>query len=98
MRKPSLRRVLWVSGIAWIVSWYLLGLEIFHWHHVTKTLRLNPPKAPPGYPEPKPGIPLLSVLGGSALAPIVFLVAAIAARGDRLRRRRRTDATAQQTR
>jgi hypothetical protein len=71
------------------VSWFILGMEIFRWHHVTKTLRLNPPKAPPGYPEPQPGLPLLSVLAGSALAPIVFLVAAIAARADKLHRRRR---------
>src|SRR6201996_2166065 len=54
MRRPSQRRVMWVSGIAWIVSWSCLGLEIFHWHHVTKTLHLNPPKVPPGYPEPRP--------------------------------------------
>ena len=73
MRRPSRRRVMWVSGTAWIVSWSCLGLEIFHWHHVTKTLRLNPPKVPPGYPEPRPGLFLLSVLAGSALAPAVFL-------------------------
>jgi hypothetical protein len=75
MRRASQRRVMWVSGIAWIVSWSCLGLEIFHWHHVTKTLRLNPPKVPPGYPAPRPGLFLLSVLAGSVLAPAVFLTA-----------------------
>ena len=80
MRRPSPRRVMRVSGIAWIVSWSCLGLEIFYWHHVTKTLHLNPPKVPPGYPKPQPGLFLLSVLAGSALAPVVFLAAAIAAR------------------
>ena len=96
MLRPSLRRVLWVSGIAWIASWFILSREIFHWHHVTKTLRLNPPKVPPGYPKPRPGLPLLLVLAGSALAPIVFLTAAIAAQADKVRRqrRRRTDVTA----
>ena len=80
MRRPSLRRVMWVSGIAWIVSWSCLGMEIFYWHHVTTTLHLNPPKEPPGYAKPRPGHFLLSVLAGSALAPVVFLAAAIAAR------------------
>ena len=80
MRRPSPRRVMRVSAIAWIVSWSCLGLEIFYWHHVTKTLHLNPPKVPPGYAKPRPGHFLLSVLAGSALAPVVFLAAAIAAR------------------
>ena len=80
MRRPGPRRVMRVSGIAWIVSWSCLGLEIFHWHHVTTTLHLNPPKVPPGHPKPRPGHFLLSVLAGSALAPVVFLAAAVAAR------------------
>ena len=86
MRRPSPRRVMWVSAIAWIVSWSCLGLEIFYWHHVTKTLRLNPPKVPPGYPKPRPGHFLLSVLAGSALAPVVLLAAAIAARAGKPRK------------
>ena len=86
MRRPSLRRVIWVSGIAWIVSWSCLGLEIFHWHHVTKTLHLNPPKVPPGHAKPRPGHFLLSVLAGSALAPVVFLAAASAARAGKSRK------------
>ena len=83
MRRPSVRHVIWVSGIAWIVSWFCLGLEIFYWHHVTTTLHLNPPQVPHGYPRPRPGGFLLSVLAGSALAPAVFLAAAIAARAGR---------------
>jgi len=86
MRRPSLRRVIWVSGIAWIVSWSCLGLEIFYWHHVTKTLHLNPPKVPPGHAKPRPGHFLLSVLAGSALAPVVFLAAASAARAGKSRK------------
>jgi len=89
MRRPTLRQVIWVSGIAWIVSWFCLGLEIFYWHHLTTTLHLNPPKVPHGYPQPQPGQFLLSVLAGSALAPAVFLAAAIAARAGRQSRRRR---------
>lgn len=100
MRRPSLRRVMWVSGIAWIVSWFCLGLEIFYWHHVTKTLHLNPPKVPAGYPRPQPGQFLLSVLAGSALAPAVFVIAAVAARAGKSRRQRRRHpgAAAQQAR
>ena len=96
MRRPSPRRVMWVSGIAWTVSWSCLGLEIFHWHHVTKTLHLNPPTVPPGHPKPRPGHFLLSVLAGSALAPVAFLAAAIAARTGKSRKqqRRHTDAAA----
>jgi len=86
MRRPSLRHVIWVSGIAWIVSWSCLGLEIFYWHHVTKTLHLNPPKVPPGHAKPRPGHFLLSVLAGSALAPVVFLAAASAARAGKSRK------------
>ena len=86
MRRPSPRRVIWVSGIAWIVSWSCLGLEIFRWHHVTKTLHLNPPKVPPGHAKPRPGHFLLSVLAGSALAPVVFLAAASAARAGKSRK------------
>jgi hypothetical protein len=96
VRRPSPRRVMWVSGIAWTVSWSCLGLEIFRWHHVTKTLHLNPPTVPPGHPKPRPGHFLLSVLAGSALAPVAFLAAAIAARAGKSRKqqRRHTDAAA----
>ena len=86
MRRPSPRRVMRVSGIAWIVSWSCLGLEIFYWHHVTKTLHFNPPKVPPGHVKPQPGEFLLSVLAGSALAPVVFLAAAIVARNGKSRK------------
>ncbi len=90
MRWLSARRVMWVSGIAWTVSWACLWLEIFHWRHITKTLRLNPPPVPAGHPKPKPGHFLLSVLAGSALTPAVFLVAAIVARTKARGARRRS--------
>jgi hypothetical protein len=35
-----------VSGIVWIFSWYTIYLEIFRWHHMTKSLRFNPPPPP----------------------------------------------------
>jgi hypothetical protein len=98
MQRPSLRRVMWVSGIIWLASWFCLGLEIFYWHHVTKTLHLNPPPVPPGYPRPQAGNFLMSVLAGSALAPPVFLAAAIIAGARKLHKRHRHPAdTASQT-
>ena len=97
MRRPSLRRVMWVSSVIWVASWFCLALEIFYWHHVTKTLHLNPPKVPPGYPQPQAGNFLMSVLAGSALAPPVFLVTVIVAWASKLRSRHQHPADASQT-
>ena len=67
-----------VSGIVWIFSWYTIYLEIFRWHHMTKSLRFNPPPPPPGTDiEPRPGAPLIAVCLGSVAAPLVFLAATI---------------------
>ena len=65
MRRPGPRRVMRVSGIAWIVSWSCLGLEIFYWHHVTTTLHLHPPNVPPGHPKPRPGLRAGSARAGA---------------------------------
>jgi hypothetical protein len=65
-----------VSGIVWIFSWYTIYREIFRWHHLTKTLRFNPPPPLPGTDmQPRPGAPLLAVCLGSVAAPLVFLTA-----------------------
>ena len=65
-----------VSGIVWIFSWYTISLEIFRWHHMTKSLRFNPPPPLPGTDiEPRPGAPLIAVCLGSVAAPLVFLTA-----------------------
>ena len=67
-----------ISGIVWIFSWYTLYLEIFRWHHMTKSLRSNPPPPPPGTGiRPKAGAPLIAVCLGSVAAPLVFLAATI---------------------
>jgi hypothetical protein len=69
-----MRRVKWVSGIIWLLSWFGLCLEIFVWHHVTKSLHLNPPPPPPGTNiRAQPGEFLIAVLVGSAVAPLVFI-------------------------
>jgi len=63
-----------ISGIVWIFSWYTIYLEIFRWHHMTKSLRFNPPPPLPGTDiRPKAGAPLIAVCLGSVVAPLVFL-------------------------
>jgi hypothetical protein len=65
-----------VSGIVWMFSWYTIYLEIFRWHHMTKSLRFNPPPPLPGTDiQPRPGGPLIAVCLGSVAAPLVFLTA-----------------------
>jgi hypothetical protein len=81
---PALRRLKWLSATTWALSWFGLCLEIFLWHHVTTSLQLNGPKAPPGFPAPQPGDFVISILIGSALAPLAFVTAVVA---DRVRSR-----------
>jgi hypothetical protein len=70
-----------VSGIVWIFSWYTIYLEIFRWHHMTRTLRFNPPPPLPGTDiQPRPGAPLIAVCLGSVTAPLVFLTATMTGR------------------
>jgi hypothetical protein len=72
------RRLKWVSGVIWMWSWFTLYLEIFRWHHMTKSLHFNPPPPPPGTNiKPQPGLPVIAVLVGSAVAPTVFIAAVI---------------------
>jgi hypothetical protein len=74
-----------ISLIAWLLSWFFLYREIFVWHHVTTSLRFNPPPlpswAPPGTKAHAGGF-LITVMAASALAPPTFIVAMIL---DRLR-------------
>ena len=70
----------WLSGLAWAGSWRIIYLEITRWRHLTKTLRFNPPPPPPGYPEPKAGLPLHAVRAVAIAAPMVFVATTIASR------------------
>ena len=38
-----MRWLRWISGIVWIFCWYTLYLEVFRWHHMTKSLPLSSP-------------------------------------------------------
>ncbi|MCW2690311.1 MAG: hypothetical protein JWR37_5201 [Mycobacterium sp.] len=78
-----MRGLRWVAAIVWVVSWRTVYLEIFRWHHLTKTLRFNPPPPLPGSGgTPRPGWPLILVRAGAVLAPPVFLAATL---GERVR-------------
>lgn len=71
---PTIKRLRWISAAAWLFSWRVVYLEIFRWHHMTKTLRFNPPPVPPGMNvAPKAGLPLKAVCVCAIAAPVVFL-------------------------
>ena len=73
-----MRRLKLASGIAWILCWFGLYLEVFRWHHVTRSLRLNPPPAPPGTNvHAQPGGFLIMVLTASLVAPLMFTTAVV---------------------
>lgn len=72
-KKSIVQSAMWISGILWILSWIGIALEIFYWHHMTPSLRLNPPPQVPGMPPGHPGEFLLTVIGSSVMAPVVFL-------------------------
>ena len=76
-----MRWLRWISGIIWVFSWYTIYLEIFRWHHMTKSLRFN---APPPFAgtnaQSKAGMPLIAVCMSSVIAPLVFLTATITER------------------
>jgi hypothetical protein len=73
-----MRWLRWISGIVWIFSWRTIYLEIFRWHHMTKSLRFNPPPPMPGTDvRPKAGLPLIAVCLSSVAAPLVFITATV---------------------
>jgi hypothetical protein len=72
------RRRLWwalgVAAVAWAGSWRVIYLEVTRWHHLDSRLRFSPPPAPPGYPAPSAGLPLIMALVVAGMAPLVALV------------------------
>jgi hypothetical protein len=70
-----------ISGIIWIFTWRTIYLEIFRWHHMTKSLRFSPPPPLAGTDtQPKAGAPLIAVCVGAVVAPLVFVAATVAER------------------
>ncbi|HEX3783746.1 MAG TPA: hypothetical protein VHX38_29130 [Pseudonocardiaceae bacterium] len=79
----GLRRINAISAISagiWIASWRVIYLEIFRWHHMTRTLRFNPPPTPPGATPPTAGLPLRAACFAAVAAPLVFLATVFAGR------------------
>jgi hypothetical protein len=91
-RGRSARVVGFVSLVLWGGSWYLVWKEIFHWQHMTKTLRFQFKDAPPGVPEPKPGLPVRALRVVALVSPVAAIVsfaAAVRRTGSSGRRRSR---------
>jgi hypothetical protein len=73
------RTLRWVSGLAWVGSWWIILMEIFRWHHMDTRLRFTPPEPPAGvHAEPHAGLPVIAACGCACLAPVVFLAATAA--------------------
>ena len=80
-RRSDVKWLRRISGIIWIFTWRTIYLEIFRWHHMTKSLRFNPPPPPPGTDiRPRPGTPLIAVCAGAVAAPLVFVAATVVER------------------
>jgi hypothetical protein len=60
-------------GALWLLSWFVIFLEVFRWHHMTTSLRLNPPPPIPGFPPPRAGGFLKSAIALSIASPTVFV-------------------------
>jgi len=73
-----LRRLMWIAGALWVCSWWVIYLEVFRWHHMTRSFVLSPPAVPPGFPPPQPGIFLLAARAISFAAPPAFLLLLLA--------------------
>ena len=69
-----MRIAMWLTGAAWALSWFVISLEIFCWHHMTPSLNLNPPVPTPGLPPPRPGGFLIGSVLLSLAAPPAFIL------------------------
>lgn len=62
-----------VALVVWPISWYLVWKEIFHWRHMTKTLRFRAPESPAGV-TPRPGMPVRCLRAAAVVSPIVCVL------------------------
>ncbi len=64
-----------VALVAWPISWYLVWKEIFHWRHMTKTLRFRAPDPPAGVTvTPRPGVPVRCLRAVAVVSPVVCVL------------------------
>lgn len=68
----KIRKAMWITTGVWISSWFAIYLEIHRWHHMTPSLRLNPPD-----PRGKPGEFVIAVIVSSVIAPVVLVILSI---------------------
>jgi hypothetical protein len=71
------RLVRWASGLLWIGSWFLMVLEVFYWHHMTRSLRFDPTPPPGVHGEGHPGGPLVAAWVVALVSPLVFFVSTV---------------------
>jgi hypothetical protein len=67
-----MRLTKWLGGLGgavWIGSWYLMYLEITHWHHVKPSLAFNSDIAPGAHP----GQALILLYIACVAAPLMVL-------------------------
>ena len=62
-----MRPLRWLSAAAWIFSWRIVYLEIFRWHHMSRTLRFTGPAGA------KAGLPVRTIRVVAIASPIAFL-------------------------
>ncbi|MFF5291069.1 hypothetical protein [Paractinoplanes globisporus] len=79
-----------VLAVGWAASWTIIFLEIFRWHHMSRTLRFTPPAPLPGMPgPPTPGLPVLTACFLACVTPPGFVAAVLWNRHTRKIARRR---------
>ena len=79
-----MRWLRWISAGAWVFSWRVIYLEVFRWHHLTRTLRFNPPPVPPGIDrQPTAGLPLIAIRVTAIVAPLVFVLTVVTKPADK---------------
>jgi hypothetical protein len=72
-----MRLAKWIGGAVWAGSWYLMYLEITRWRHVKPSLAFNSDPLPGSGITPRPGLPLILLYIGCAVAPLVVIAALV---------------------
>ena len=68
-----MQKMRWLVAVAWCLSWFELYLEIYRYHHVSRSVLVNPASWFPGAGlQARPGGWLQAILVCSVLAPLLF--------------------------
>jgi hypothetical protein len=83
------QKMRWLVAVVWCLSWFELYLEVYRYHHVTRSVLVDPASwFPDAGLQARPGGWLQAILVCSALAPLQF---ALLAFWSKVRRSRRGD-------